>query len=125
MPNNPTRKDSLPVHAARLRAIAEPLRKRAQDYASASAASDNAGSVGIARLEAAAGAQAAMDAAALLAGAEAVEAVEVAKAALRVSKAELWGAFMRAQKRNDEYLAEKMSAAFEQATAALARLEGK
>jgi hypothetical protein len=57
----------------RLREMAEPLKRRAQEYARQAAASDNAGMTGIARLEAQVGAVSAMDAAAMLAAADALE----------------------------------------------------
>jgi hypothetical protein len=69
--------------AGRLREMAKPLARRSEEYARQSIASDNVGFTGLARLEAEMGAIAAMDAAALLAGAAALEAVEAAREALR------------------------------------------
>lgn len=105
MPNNPTGKESLQVHAARLRKMAEQMPSMGQRTR-----------------------------AALLAGAEALEAVEVAKAALRGLVAALdqvhedpyyqrvWNVH---QLYCGPYKGKKYEAELKQATAALARLEGQ
>jgi hypothetical protein len=61
------------AQVARLREMAEPLKRRAQEYARQAAASDNVGMTGIARLEAQIGAESAMGAAAISAAADALE----------------------------------------------------
>jgi hypothetical protein len=103
-PSNPTGKDSLQVHAARLRELAQ----EQLDMAKTLTPMYSSGLIATCRA----------DAAALLAGAEALEAVEVAKAALEQIVNNRIGDVGRCGSRHCD-CSECV------ATAALARLEGK